>query len=343
MMQLLRRGSGTPWFVVTVGFLLFVAAWFGLGAIDAATLSVVVLGLYYGVAGASFNLLHGSTGIFSLAQPVFLAVGGFTSIVLYSHFGISPWLSILIAIGISAALALPIGAIAMSKEGTVITALVTLIVAEAAAPIVTSFNILGNGPGLTENVLAGSNFSAMQFATGLPFARILLVLNGLIIVGLFLFARSRFGRWSTALRDSVVAAEASGVPTKRLQLIVFVAAAVIAAPAGVIYAQYALQANTDLFLQSTTLFEVIVVALVGGAARPWGALVGALIMTQLSYHVANAFPGRDGLSALIFGIAFLFVALAMPEGISGTWAKITKALGLSSSADAGLLTARTKI
>jgi branched-chain amino acid transport system permease protein len=116
---------------------------------------------------------------------------------------------------------------------------------------------------------------------------------------------------------------------------------VIAAPAGVIYAQYALQANVDLFLQSTTLFEVIVVALVGGAARPWGALVGALIMTQLSYHVANAFPGRDGLSALIFGIAFLFVALAMPEGISGFWVKITTRVR-SSKADAGLLTVRMK-
>jgi len=342
MTQFLRRSTGTPWFIMTVGLLLFVAAWFGLGAIDAATLSVVVLGLYYGVAGASFNLLHGSTGIFSLAQPVFLAVGGFTSIVLYSHFGISPWLSILIAVGISAALALPIGAIAMSKEGTVITALVTLIVAEAAAPIVTSFNILGSGPGLNENVLPGSNFSAMQFATGLPFARILLVLNGVIILGLFIFARSRFGRWSTALRDSIVAAEACGVPTKRLRLGVFVGAAVIAAPAGVIYAQYALQANTDLFLQSTTLFEVIVVALVGGAARPWGALVGALIMTQLSYHVANAFPGRDGLSALIFGIAFLFVALAMPEGISGFWAKITGRVR-SSKADRGLLTAQSEV
>jgi ABC-type branched-subunit amino acid transport system permease subunit len=66
-------------------------------------------------------------------------------------------------------------------------------------------------------------------------------------------------------------------------------------------------------------------------------------MTQLSYHVANAFPGRDGLSALIFGIAFLFVALAMPEGISGTWAKITKRVRRPPRADAGLLTARTKI
>jgi branched-chain amino acid transport system permease protein len=342
MTTYLRRLSGTPGASLAVGAVLFVICWFVLGAIDAATLSVVVLGLYYGVAGASFNLLHGSTGIFSLAQPVFLAVGGFTSIVLYSHFGISPWLSILVAVGISALLAFPIGAIAMSKEGTVITALVTLIVAEAAAPIVSSFNILGNGPGLEENVLSGSNFSAMQFATGLPFARILLVLNAVIILGLFLFARSRFGRWATALRDSLVAAEASGVPTRRLRLGIFVAAAVIAAPAGVIYAQYALQANTDLFLQSTTLFEVIVVALVGGSARPWGALVGALIMTQLSYHVANAFPGRDGLSALIFGVAFLFVALAMPEGISGFWARISKRLR-PAKVDAGLLSARTKI
>ena len=98
----------------------------------------------------------------------------------------------------------------------------------------------------------------------------------------------------------------------------------IAAPAGVIYAQYNLLVNADLFLGATTLFQVIVVALVGGSARPWGALVGAVLVTQLSYHVTKASNGRPGVAPLTFAAVFLVVALLVPRGLSATWDRLLK-------------------
>jgi len=42
-------------------------------------------------------------------------------------------------------------------------------------------------------------------------------------------------------------------------------------------------------------------------------------MGELSFHLTNAFPNRDGVSALAFGVVFLLVALVIPRGVSGAW------------------------
>ena len=67
-----------------------------------------------------------------------------------------------------------------------------------------------------------------------------------------------------------------------MRLAIFIASAMIAAVPGVLFAQYNLLVNADLFLGSAVLFQLLVVALVGGSARPWGTLVGALVITELS-------------------------------------------------------------
>jgi branched-chain amino acid transport system permease protein len=308
---------GRRWLVLVI---FFVLGWLLIGALPAAGLSVVVLALYYGAAGSSFNLLYGSLGVFSLAQPVFVAIGGYTSVYLYVRYGVSPWLGMLLAMLVAGILAVPIGFIAMRRPGTVITALVTLIVAEAASPVLSAITPLGGSVGLYLPVKQGTDWSALQFGTGVPFARIFLVLNVLIIAGLMWFGRSRFGLWATAIRDSAEAASASGVPVLRMRIGIFAGSAMIAAVPGVLYAQYNLLVNADLFLSSAVLFQLLVVALVGGSARPWGSLAGALVITELSYYLSQAAGDRPGIGPLTFAAAFLVMALALPRGISGGWA-----------------------
>jgi branched-chain amino acid transport system permease protein len=303
----------------------FVIGWLIIGALPAAAVSIVVLALFYGAAGSSFNLLYGTLGIFSLAQPVFVAIGGYTSTYLYVRHGVTPWLGLLAGMACAAIIAVPIGFVAMRRPGTVVTALVTLIVSEAATPILSAVKPLGGAIGLYIPVKQGTDWGALQFATGTPFARIFLALNVLIIAGLMWFGRSRIGLWATAVRDSPDAASASGVPVLRMRLGIFVASAMMAAVPGVLFAQYNLLVNADLFLGSAVLFQLLVVALVGGSARPWGALVGALVITELSQYLSRAAGDRPGIAPLIFAAAFLVMALAMPRGISGAWARLVTA------------------
>lgn len=317
-LRLLSVNRGGRWLVL-LAFL--VVAWYIVGGLPAAQLSVVILALYYAAAGSSFNLLYGSLNVFSLAQPVFVALGGYTGVYLYSRHGVSPWLGILVAMAVSGIVAVVIGFIAMRRPGTVVTALVTLIISEAAPPILSAIKPLGGAVGLYLPVKPGSNWSALQFASGSDFAHIFLVLNVLIMAFFMWFSRSRLGGWVTAVRDSADAAGSVGVPVLRVRISVFVVAAMIAAIPGVLYAQYNLLVNADLFLGSAVLFQLLVVALVGGSARPWGSLVGALVITELSHYLTQAAGGRPGIGPLTFAGAFLVMALIIPRGISGTWAQ----------------------
>ncbi len=310
---------GGRWAVLLV---FFIAAWFLIGSLPAAQLAVIVLALYYSAAGYSFSLLYGSLGIFSLAQPVFVAIGGYTSVYLYSSHGISPWAAIPIAMVVAAVIALPIAFVAMRHTGTVITALVTLLVSQAAPPVLAAIKPLGGSIGLYLTVTKGNDWGAMQFADASIFARMLLVVNVLVIAGLMWFGRSRTGRWVQAVKDSQQASAAVGIPVRRVRVSVFVAAAMIAAVPGVVFAQYNLLANANLFLSTSALFQIIVAALIGGSSRPWGTLIGAILIVEASNHLTQAFNGRPGVGPLTFAAVFLLMALVMPTGISGTWSKL---------------------
>lgn len=305
--------------------LFLVVGWFVVAGFDAPTTSLIVLGLYYAAAGLSFNYLFGSLGIFSLAQPVFLAVGGFSGVYLYNTFDISPWLTLLIAPVLAGIIALPVAlAAARAGGGAVLTALITLILAQAVPPILIGIDELGGAVGLyVDPPHEGSSAaSVMQYDTGAPFARILLVLNVFLIGFWMWWRRSRFGYYSAALHDSPEASQAVGVPNTRLKVSVFVISAMMAAPAGVMYAQYNLLSTPDLFFGPIALFQVIVVALVGGAARPWGTLVGSLFVTYVAAKASELSGGKPGVGPLTFAAIFLLMALLLPRGISGTWAAL---------------------
>lgn len=318
-----HRGAFSAGGSVVGLLILLVAGWFVLGGLNATTISVLILALYFAVGGYSFSFLHSTLGVFSLAQPVFLAVGGYTGIYLSLRYGVSPWLSLLIAPAVAAVVALPI-ALAMVRAGTgpILGALVTLIVAEAVPALLISVKPLGGAVGLYAQVRQNPDFWQMQWVSGVPFARLLLILNVLTIAFMLWWRQSRFGHYNSAIKDAPNAAAAVGIPTSRLRIASFLIAAMIAAPAGVVYAQYNLLTSADLFLGSTVLFQIVVVALAGGAARAWGPLVGSLAVVYISQEASDMANGRSGIGPLTFAAIFALMAFLMPTGISGTWEKL---------------------
>lgn len=302
---------------------LLAVGWTLLGTLDTATVSILVLALYYAIAGTSFNFLYGSLGVFSLAQPIFLAVGGYTGVYLYNTYGISPWLSLLIAPVVAAVIAFPIALAAVrAGGGAVLTALITLIISQAVLPILIGIKPLGGAVGMYVTLQEEPQAADMQFADPAVFGQIFLVINVVMIAFLIFWQRSKLGYFATAIKDAPIASASVGIPNSRVKILVFCIAAMIAAPAGVVYAQYNLLTTPDLFLGGTALFQVIVVALVGGSARPWGTLFGAVIMVYISKTVTDLANGAPGIGPLTFAFVFVIIALVMPRGLSGTWAAL---------------------
>ena len=72
-------------------------------------LHVMTIAFYYVILAASWNLLAGYTGQFSLAHHAFAAVGAYTSGLLGHHWGISFWIGIPAGVTLSAMLGWGLG------------------------------------------------------------------------------------------------------------------------------------------------------------------------------------------------------------------------------------------
>jgi branched-chain amino acid transport system permease protein len=69
-------------------------------------------------------------------------------------------------------------------------------------------------------------------------------------------------------------------------------------------------------------------ALLGGAHRLWGPLVGVIPFTILWELIAARFPGQ---TILLLGIAFLLIVYLIPNGVVGRIESALRATGRKTS------------
>ena len=71
----------------------------------------------YSIVSLGLVLLTGVAGLTSFGQAAFVGVGAYTAAFLAIKLGISPWLTLLVGVGLSVLVALVLGAITLRKSG----------------------------------------------------------------------------------------------------------------------------------------------------------------------------------------------------------------------------------
>ena len=75
-------------------------------------LTVLILILYFAYTGQAWNIMMGFAGQLSLGHALYVGLGAYTTAALYVHFGIGPWLGLLVAIPVAVACGAVIGFLA---------------------------------------------------------------------------------------------------------------------------------------------------------------------------------------------------------------------------------------
>ncbi len=121
---------------------------------------------------------------------------------------------------------------------------------------------------------------------------------------------SPFGKSLMAIHTSEAAAQAMGINTMRLKVIVFVLSAVLAALAGVLYAHFVtfISPTSFGFIFSVKLVTMVVI---GGMANLWGALAGTVLLTVLPEFLVVL----EDYDVIVFGLILVVVMIFMPEGL----------------------------
>jgi branched-chain amino acid transport system permease protein len=129
---------------------------------------------------------------------------------------------------------------------------------------------------------------------------------------------SRPGRAIRALKGGGVMAEAMGVNTAWMKVVIFVVAAVLACVSGFLYAHLQRAVNPTPFGLNYGI-EYLFMAVVGGVGHVWGAVLGAGILTILKDVLQGLLPkllGANGnFEIIVFGVLLVLLLQYARDGI----------------------------
>lgn len=295
-------------------------------------LTVLILILYFAYIGQAWNIMMGFAGQLSLGHALYVGLGAYTSAALYVHFGIGPWIGLLVAVPIAALAGAFIGYLAFRfKVGGVYFAILTIAVAEFARVGFDHFAWTKGSSGLFLPV-AQFTRNDIWLLRGQPvmFYYILLVATVLAFVFCRALLQSRIGYFWLAIREDEEAARSAGIDTFRYKMIAVVISSAMTSFAGVIYAFYYNNLFPEQVFHISRSIEIILGPIVGGVGTLFGPIIGAFLLTGMSETLIATLHavGLDipGAKQVFYGICLLLVIMAMPDGI---WPWLARRLGLA--------------
>jgi branched-chain amino acid transport system permease protein len=268
-------------------------------------------------------LLTGVGGLTSFGQAAFCGFGAYTTAVLTTGYGLSPWLTLPLALIVSGGAAVILGLITVRLSGHYLP-LGTIAWGISLFYLFSKLEFVGRNDGIS-GILPLALGSLQLTDPGKIYFAIWLavIVCALLTINLL---DSRTGRAIRALRRGHIAAEAFGVETARAKLLVFIYAAVLAGLSGWLYAHFQRAVNPTPFGLNASI-EYLFIAVVGGAGYVWGAVLGAGIVVVLKEILQSCLPlvfhGNAQLETVIFGILLVALLQIAPGGM---WPKLAALL-----------------
>jgi branched-chain amino acid transport system permease protein len=270
--------------------------WLGLG---------VTIAMFTTLA-TSWALFSGPTHYISLATAAFFGVGTYVT-----GLGIETlpfWSLVGLAGLIGAVLAALVGLATLRLSG-VYFVIFTLGLAELVRQVITW-------------VQNNTGQKGLYVLTDLDEAGIywwLLGLAAVVFLTGWLIGSSRLGFALRIIGDDETVADHSGINTARAKVLLFMVPGAVAAMTGAILAPRYVYIEPSLAFAPILSFQVVIMALLGGASRLWGPLVGVIPFTFLLEAVSSNFPNQ---TTLVIGVAFLVIVYLLPGGFVGLLDKI---------------------
>lgn len=298
--------------------------------------TILQLGSIYALAAVSMNLLNGFTGLFSLGQAGFMAVGAYAFAIftipvaskpsVYYLYGVSDslanlelpsWLALIIAGLIAALLAAVIGAPVLRLKSDYF-AIATLGFSEIVRILVASsiFNKITNGSLGLKAIPGYSSYYT-------PF---IVVFICIVIIALLI--KSSYGRAFKAIREDEIAAEAMGINLAKHKQMSFIISSFFAGIAGALLAMY-LGAITSTTFPIMLTYNILLIVVIGGIGSITGSIISAFVVTaakewwlrfldQTMIIAGVQVPFlRTGFRMVVFSIILMVVVLFWRKGIMG--------------------------
>jgi branched-chain amino acid transport system permease protein len=259
-----------------------------------------------------------ATGLLSLANAGFMAIGAYTAAVLASQAGLPLIVSFVVALVVAGLVAYPFG-LAVLRLRDVYLAIATLGFVQIVNVLLLNGDkvlrgITGNQQLTIFNGAEGINlpYVAPTIVFGLPETTwpLLLYVIGLAAL-LAVLRRSHEGRVLAAVRLDESAASTLGIDVTRYKLLAFTLGAMMAAGAGVLSTPIVRVIDPRNYVFGRAV-DILAYAVLGGVAHWSGPIVGAAVLTLLPETLRSLQERRDIVNGLLIMISIIF----LPRGLA---------------------------
>ena len=276
---------------------------------DAYGVGVIIGLLGYATLASAWAMFSGPTRYISLATVAFFGVGAYTVAVLSE---VLPWpLVLLCAALVGAALALVVGLSTLRVAG-IYFVIFSFGLAELIRQLITWYEVNVTG------TLGRYIFLPLEPQHVLWQLLALAVITLLLAI---LIDRSKLGLALKAIGDDEVVAAHAGINLARTKLTLFVLSATIITLVGAIQAPRWVYIEPAIVFNPQVSFLTVIMALLGGATRRWGPILGAVPLFLLFEWLGANFPNHF---SIILGALFILIVFVLPDGVLAALEKLRK-------------------
>ena len=253
------------------------------------------------VSVAGVFVLTGMTGMFSLGQAAFMAIGAYTSGLLVVKLSIPIFIAwpaaVLLAVLVGFIVGLP--TVRLRRD---YISLVTLGFGEAINALLNRATAITGG---------ASGLTGIPKETTLPIALISAIA---ILALIMLFKTSKYGRQCIAVRSDELAAKSMSINVPRVKMIAFLISVAVTAYGGCLYAFYTAYVDPSLFGWKKSA-EWVIMVFFGGV----NSLTGSVLSTFVLSGLPEVLRFMQNYRSIIYAVLVLLIINFKPAGLLGEW------------------------
>jgi branched-chain amino acid transport system permease protein len=310
-----RLFEAVPWLVAALAYVAF-PDYLPLG-------SQIIINILFAL---SLDLILGYAGIVTLGHAAFFGAGAYAAGLLAAHGWGEPLSGLVIAGVVAGAVGLASGAVILRTRGLTLLML-TLVIAELLSEAANKAGAVTGGADGLQGMTASQVLGLFRFdlfgRTAYLYCLAVLFLGWLAARQI---VHSPFGRSLTGIRENEARMHAIGSPVFRRRLTIYTISAAMAGIAG------ALLAQTTQFVALEVLSfgrsgQVLIMLILGGVGRLYGAFIGVPLYMVLQDRFAQADPVYWN---FWIGLGLVLVVVFSPGGVLGQLVPIARRLGRKS-------------
>lgn len=276
------------------------------------TMTIAVEALIFGLFAMSLDLMVGYCRLYSFGHAAAYGLGAYSCGMLLTHLDLPLPIGIVLAVAITAVIAIPIAWVCTRSTG-VSFSMLTLAFAQLGYATLYRFKeFTGGSDGIDGIPRPAGPFgtTVLQGKLGYYYLVVFCLFGSYLLCRAIV--RSPFGAVLAGIRENEAKTRALGYNTRAYKMTTVVLAYAFGGLAGALYAPFAGFASPELFFWLAS-GRVLIMVIVGGA----GTLIGPIFGGAGFLFVEHQLSQLTDLWPLIFGTIFIGFVMFAPQGIWG--------------------------